>query len=182
MAEPDPELTRRYLTRTEQLATAGGLVVAEAWDDLDSHDDADIPRLQRAASAGFEAYAEQAAATSAGYLAVALNQPPVAATGIVQPDWRGPFTWMWRALAEGRPVEEAIESGRSRAMASGHKAVTSTARRVGDLVDGVVGWRRTLGGDSCTWCITVAGQRYKTAASADFGHDHCNCGVTPILA
>lgn len=181
MPEPTPEATRLYLARTQQLADAGGLAVARAWDDLDSYDEDDIEQLQQAAAPAVAVYAEQAAAVTAAYLALALDQAPIAATAIVEPDWRGPFTWYWRALGNDEPFEQALESGRSRATASGHKAVVSTARRTGDQVDGVTRWRRVLGGDSCQWCITVAGQLYKTAASADFGHDHCNCGVTPVL-
>jgi hypothetical protein len=180
--EPDPDLTARYLAATQDLAVAGGDAIAAAWDELGSWDDADIARLEGAALPAWEVFAQEAAAVSAGYLAVALNQTPVAATNLVVPDWRGPFTWYWRALGNDAGQGAALQAGRDRAIAAGHKAVTSTARRVGDQVDGVVGWRRTLGGDSCQWCITVAGQRYRTAESADFGHDHCNCGVTPILA
>lgn len=74
----------------------------------------------------------------------------------------------------------ALESGRARAEASGHKGIMSTARRsTGD--DRTVGFRRSPSGQPCKWCLVVSTQRYHTAESADFGHDNCSCGVIPII-
>lgn len=176
------EVTRLYLSRIDDLVEEGGKALAEAWDNLGSYDETDILRLARRAGPALEVISQEAAATTSGYLAVLLEEAPLAATDLVEADWRGPFTRYWGALGRDDSLEQALESGRSRAQASGQRAVISTARRTGALVDDrVAGWRRVPSASACTWCRTVAGQRYHTAASADFGHDRCSCGVTPIL-
>lgn len=43
-----------------------------------------------------------------------------------------------------------------------------------------VRWKRVPGGKSCSWCKTIAGQLYLTSASADFGHDRCDCVAVPV--
>lgn len=176
------EVTRLYLARIDELVDQGGKALAEAWDDLGSWDASDVARLARRAGPALEVISQEAAATTSGYLAVLLEEQPLAATNLVEADWRGPFTRFWGALGHDHPLDQALESGRSRAQASGQRAVISTARRTGALVDDrVAGWRRVPNGGACTWCRDVAGQRYHTAESADFGHDHCSCGVTPII-
>lgn len=177
------DLTSRYMARTEALAATAGAAMARAWDNLGSYDERDIARLAAAASASVDVYTARAGAVSAAYLSLLLDEPPVATTHLVVPDWRGPFTHHWGALAHGETWDAALEAGRARADAAGSRAVISTARRVGDRLttDRIGGWRRTLSSDPCTWCIQVAGQDYATAESADFGHDRCACGVTPIL-
>lgn len=177
------ELTARYMARTEVLADAAGAAMAAAWDDLGGYDEPDITRLAATARPVALEYAAAAAAISSAYLSLLLDVPPPGVTRPVEPDWRGPFTHHWGALANGETWDAALEAGRSRADAAGRQSVISTGRRVGDQLstDRVAGWRRVLSADPCPWCISVAGQDYATAASADFGHDRCHCGVTPIL-
>jgi hypothetical protein len=177
------ELLRRYLARQATLNGAGGRVVTEAWAALDSFDTPDIARLRTSALSRITVIGQRAASLSAGYLGLVLGEPVVAATDIVEPDWPGPFARMWAAFGRGDSFDVANEAGRAQADAVGRNSVVSTARQVGDLLrsDQVTGWQRVLSGDSCEWCQSVAGGIYETASSADFGHDRCNCGVTPIL-
>lgn len=90
---------------------------------------------------------------------------------------------MWHAFTMERPFEEALRVGRSTAQAVGFDFVQSSARRTGDVAaarSGVdVTWRRVPGAKSCDWCRLVAGQTYRTAESADFGHERDDCDVVP---
>lgn len=176
-------LLRSYMARQATIAAAGGAVMVRAWDRLDRFDEADIERFRDLALPATHPLTLRAGALSAAYLSTLTGTPVVAATATVEPDFRGPFTRMWGAIGRGETVEDAILAGAARADAAGRNAVVSTARRVGDLVesDQITGWRRVLDGDACTWCASVAGQTYSSAESADFGHDRCGCGVTPVL-
>lgn len=182
MAAAD-DLTGSYMARVRDLADLAAASIARAWDELGSWDEADIERLARTAGPALEVYAFRAGAVSVAYLSRLLRETPRSATGVAAPDWRGPFTHYWGGLANGMTADEALAAGRARAEASAARSVVSTARRAGDVYgDRVTGWRRTLSADPCEWCISVAGQDYATASSADFGHDRCHCGVSPILA
>lgn len=183
MAEPDPDLTARYLAGVRELAEEGAQAVAAAWDDLGSWDEDDIARLERFARPLLDAIGREAAAETSAYLALVLDDTPAVAAEVVAPDWRGPFTWHWRALGQGFTPEEAVAMARSRARSAGSDAVMSTARRAGDATAAgrITGWRRVPSANACQWCRDVAGQTYGTSAAADGGHDHCHCGVTPIL-
>jgi hypothetical protein len=176
-------LLRSYMARQETIAAAGGAVMVRAWDQLDSFDEANIARFRELALPATLALTNRAGALSAAYLAALLREPVVAATRPVEPDFRGPFTRLWGAIGRGESFDDALMAGSSRAEASGRNAVVSTARRVGDQLesDQIVGWRRVLDADPCEWCVSVSGQTYKSAESADFGHDRCGCGVTPKL-
>lgn len=176
-------LTRRYQTLTRRLATTAGRAVATAWADLGTYDPTDIATLAGRAGPVVDVLSARAAASTAGYLAVLLEEPVAPTSALVAPDWDSAFIALRRSLANGHEWPDAVESGRLRAEAVGSNAVVSTARRAADEVptNRIIGWRRLLSGSSCTWCSTVATQRYHSAESADFGHDHCHCEVAPII-
>lgn len=176
-------LTRRYQALTRRYADGAARVVASAWVDLGSCDPNDVARLAGRAGPVVDVLSARAASATAGYLAAILEEPVTPATVIVEPDWDSAFIALRRSLANGHDFATAVESGRLRSEAVGSNAVVSTSRRAADEVAGprIVGWRRTLSGNACQWCSTVATQRYHSAESADFGHDHCHCAVVPIF-
>jgi hypothetical protein len=180
--------TRRYQARLNRIATTAGRAVIRAWDELTSYDEDDIPTFIRRTTVPFTAARAAATSTAAGYFSLLTTvRPPAidpAELGVV-PAVRDPFIAYWQAL-KAHPWEEAVEIGRNRADAVASDLVTSTSRRtVGEAAQAtgqeVVGWRRVLTGISCTWCATVSTQRYRTAESADFGHQRCDCTVAPII-
>lgn len=100
--------------------------------------------------------------------------------------WRQPFISGWQALASGHNFDHAVEVARLRAGQVGRDEVTRAVRSTMSAVDArhgarIGGWRRSPNGGACDWCHTVARQRYKSAASADFGHDDCHCAPVPIV-
>ena len=187
---PPPEqtlvrLTRSFQGQLERIYTRAGSLTAARWDALGAWNELDVDRFRLATEPVLQAAKTATINASAGYYSLVTDSPPVTvnpATVTVPTDLRAPFTSYWHGLAEGRPWDEAIAAGRSRATSTAVDYVSSTSRRTAGFVsaDGIVGWRRVLTGNSCRWCATVSTQRYRTAESADFGHDHCDCIVAPI--
>ena len=176
-------LTRRYHALTTRYADQASRVVSRAWVDLGSYDPADVGRLARHAGPVVDVISARAASATSAYIATITETPVATASALVAPDWDSAFIALRTSLSDGHDWFQAVESGRLRSEAVGSNAVVSTARRAADEVAGprIIGWRRTLSGNSCTWCSTVAGGTYHSAESADFGHDHCHCGVAPIF-
>jgi hypothetical protein len=185
MPVPD-EALRRYKRQIGIYRDrTSGLLIA-AWDALPSHDEEDVDEFVRRTAPALVGAKRAAVALSAGFFALALRIRPVGVSPDdvdLEPDIQGPFRATWHALAMGRPIAEALTVGRSTAQAVGFDFVQSTARRTGDVVAAASGrtvrWRRVPGAKSCDWCRLVAGQTYKTAESADFGHERDDCDVVP---
>jgi hypothetical protein len=164
---------------------ASGLLVA-GWDRLGSYRDDDIDRYIAQLDPFLTGIKTASVGLSSAFFALTTSTRPSGITPVdvdVQPRWRDPFLSTWHAVNEGRPWDEAFQAGRSMASAVGFNFVQSTARRAGDHAARKTGkqvrWRRVPGGESCDWCLLVAGQLYQTAESADFGHDRCDCDAVP---
>jgi hypothetical protein len=180
------ELLRRYKTQIARYRNRTSLLLVAAWDELGGYDEANINEYAERTLPALNGAKTAAVALSSGFFAVALGVRPVGVRPDdvdVNPDIRGPFRAAWHALNTGRPFEEALRVGRSTAQAVGFDFVQSTARRTGDVVAAASGqtvtWRRVPGAKACDWCRQVAGQRYRTAESADFGHERDDCDVVP---
>lgn len=177
---------RRYdrLLGTYRNRTA--VALAAIWDQLGSYDEQDIDTFASTASPILAGAKRSAVATSTAVFAIALGiRPPSVSPDAVEvrPRIDHPFLALWHAVKEGRPNEEALSAGRSQAQAVAEDFVQQTARRTGDAVARTARiearWRRIPNADACPWCRTIAGQLYRTAESADFGHDRCFCMVVP---
>lgn len=176
-------LLERFMARQDRLAMLGGRALAAAWMDLPGFDEANIADLERIALPRIAPILDRTSSMSIAHVATVVQQPiPATTIPVVTPDWRGPFTNFWASIGRGEEFGDALLLGESRADAAGRNAVISTARRAVDAVesDDIIGWRRVPDADACQWCLDIAGQVYKTAASADFGHSRCGCGVSPI--
>lgn len=187
----DVALTRRYGRSLEQLRIRFGRLAANAWERLDSYDEAEVLTLAERLAPVTDAARRGAADLTAGYLGrvagptigVTLDElafDPAEA-------WRPPFISTWQAFKNGASYDDAREAGRRRSIGAAGNIVTDTARNTAGIVDGasphIVGWRRTLNSPQpCDWCVSVAGQQYRTADSATFGHDWCHCTPSPITA
>lgn len=188
MPPPSPQLVARYKRQIATYRDRTSLVLIAAWDRLPSHDCADVATFTEITAPALVGAQTAAVALSAGFFALLLGVPPVGVdptdTGIT-PDVEGPFKATWHALAVGRPFAEAIGVGRSAAQAVGFDFVQRSARRTGDLVASASGvevrWQRVPGAKSCDWCRSVAPGNYRSAESADFGHERDDCDVIPVL-
>jgi len=178
------EAVRRYRATLEMFRarTAAGLVLV--WDALESLDDEE--QFLVGVAPVLTAASRATVSTAAAFTFLALGERPravIPSDVVINLDRRGPLLAAWHAFSEGRPYEEAVEVGRSRTQALAFDHVQSTSRRTGDVAAATTGrtvrWRRVPGSKACDWCRTVSGQLYRTAESADFGHDRDDCVVVP---
>lgn len=177
---------RRYDRLLGSYRSRAAIALAVIWDSLDSYGEEDIATFASTAAPVLAGAKRSAVATSTAVSALALDiRPPALSVDDVdvEPRIDHPFLAMWHAVGEGRPNEEALSAGRSQAQAVAADFVQKAARRTGDAVARAAGvkarWRRVPNADACPWCQTIAGQLYRTAESADFGHDRCFCMVVP---
>lgn len=183
---PSAQAIARYRRAVALYRTRTAALLVAAWDALDSYEEADADRYAELTAPALAGAKTAAVALSAGFFALGMGARPVgirAADVAVEARIRHPFLSTWHALNEDRPFDDAVRVGRSQAEAVGFDFVQSTTRRTGDVVAAKSGmdvrWRRVPGGDACAWCYRVAGQLYRTAESADFGHDRDDCAVVP---
>lgn len=180
------EALRRYRRQVDARRRRTALALAALWDRLENYDDTDAERFVAQAApviAGVKASTVAASAAMFG-LALGIRPPGVRPQDVdVEPRIDHPFLAFYHALAEGRPREEALAAGRSQAAAVGADFVQQTARRTGDAAARASGRRvrfeRRPESGACDWCRDAARETYRTAESADFGHDRCFCDVVP---
>lgn len=180
------EALRRYKRQIGIYRSRTSALLVAAWAALPGYDEANIDEYAERTEQPLAAGKAAAVALSAAFFALALRTRPVGVdpaevdTGY---DIRQPFLATWHALTMGRPFIEAVTVGRSTTQGLAFDFVQSSARRTGDVVAEKSGkdvrWRRVPGGKSCDWCRMVASQTYRTASSADFGHERDDCDVIP---
>lgn len=182
-------LTARLQAHLEVIGARAAVATTRAWDELGTYDRDSIETFTRRVAPTIAGSKTAAANTATGYYSTLLAvRPPainVARLATLFVPAAG-FLAYWHALKEGRDHAEALSAGRSMVEAATSNAVVSTARRTGDAVAAATGqrtagWRRVLDGKACEWCQVVSTQRYRTAESADFGHDRCGCTAVPII-
>ena len=176
-------LVARYQHQLDATATTAGEIAAQAWDQLDAWDEADIEAFIKLVEPAAAAQAH-GSALAAAFVALAAGIPvPAVDTSTATPDWRAAFSLYWAELAKGTPWDEAHAAGRSQAQAVGYDSVQSAARETTTAVDNatpaLTQWQRIPDSGACSWCEEVAQQTFHSADSADFGHDRCGCTVAP---
>lgn len=183
----DVAATRQRQRALARLAGVTGSALTTAWFRMPSHRASDQAAWVRAATPVVQAGQRNAIAQQSKYLAVRLGEDPDvdvdAALRTAQIDLVEPFLAFGREIKAGAALRNALVSGGLRAQEIGESAVFWAARAANTTIDDarIVGWTRTLTANACAWCTQVAGQTYKTAESASFGHVGCDCGVDPII-
>lgn len=94
-------------------------------------------------------------------------------------EWTRPTVTARVAISEGSEFDAAMALGRHRATTL---ALTDSAlaQRAAIVAVGSLAYRRTLTGDSCELCQTEALSQYRSGSLMPI-HDHCDCGVAPIV-
>ena len=180
-------LIAEWQAQIARIADNAAQLKAQAWNSLGSWNEADVSRYDRIAMRIDDAAKQAAVASSEGFYSTYYEAPVggLAASDVpsVRPDPRDPFTTLWHELKMGNPFDAAVESGRSVVEGTTRKHVVTTSRMSGDAWASATGldvrWRRVLTGVSCKWCALVSTQSYRSAASATFGHDSCDCLIVP---
>lgn len=83
-------------------------------------------------------------------------------------------------LSRGNSVSDAMRAGRARAVSAAETDVMLAQRHTVAADRRVRFYRRTLTGQSCALCATASTQRYRTGDLMPI-HNHCDCGVAPII-
>lgn len=182
-------LTRRFQSRVDRIGARAAALTATAWAQLDTHDREDIATFVAATAPTLTATKAASVATAVAYYSVLTETraPAISPLDVLVPnETREPFIAFWRALKTGNSLEDALASGRARSAAIARNLAVSSSRRTGDVFFDrsdlkPIGWERVLDAGACPWCELVAGQLYKSAESADFGHDRCGCSAVPVL-
>jgi hypothetical protein len=185
--EAADRLIVQWQAQVAGIADAAVGAKSAAWNSLGSWNESDIARYDVVA-ARIDAAAKQAAVSSSeGFYSTLVERPVtgIAADDVasIRPDPRDPFTTLWHQLKMGAQFDDALVSGRGALEGTTRKHVVNTSRMAGDVWAEASGvrmlWRRVLTGVSCEWCALVSTQAYRTAASATFGHDTCDCLIVP---
>lgn len=90
-----------------------------------------------------------------------------------------------RALAQDRPMEEALDFGLSRAtrlarsevMGAGRRALAGLAGRTGRFS----GWRRQTSSRPCRFCAALADGRIHPWSRKVSAHPNCSCTAIPVV-
>lgn len=183
------DLTTRYQQRLALIGHRAGQKTAAIWGALDAHNEADIPTFTKRSAPVLTGAKTAAVVTGVAYFATVaqIRAPAVNQRDVIVPLLpREPFIAYWNALKGGAPLDEALQSGLARADAFARNLVVSASRRAGDVVFQKAGlhvayWNRETDANACPWCEDVATQTYKSAETADFGHDRCGCTPFPIF-
>ena len=191
------ELVRRYQRAYNATRMEAARRVEELWRRVGGLSDDDAEAFLRASLPVVEGAQRAVAALVDGYLAVMARQyVGSAASGTLDFDairnargippaavYERPVVTARTAVSQGVPVAEAMVRARRRAGELARTDVMlaqrSAAVQVLSRDDRVVGYRRTLTGDSCALCATASTQRYRSNQLAPI-HAKCDCGVAPI--
>ena len=182
-------LTRTFQERIGTIGERAARVTSARWLALGSYDEADVARYAAQVRAALAAAHDAAVHTGVGYYVTLAQARPVSVNVRdvkMTADPREPFIAHWRALNHGQSYEDAIASGEARSQAMARNLATSSARQAGDVTmrkanQRVDGWARDTDANPCPWCRGLTEYVFETAESADFGHDRCNCSVSPVV-
>lgn len=182
-------ITRRLQAQLTAIAERSVVPVDRAWLALNDYRDEDAARFTKAVGPSTSAASTAARSIATGYYGAVLGVPAPAISAAelaVAFDALAPFIATRKAVADGYPLDEAAVIGRSTAHAQVRNLTISTARRTGDVFvekSGVRirGWERNAEAKACPWCASKDGLIFHTAEAGDFGHDRCNCTVSPLV-
>lgn len=168
----------------EDLAAVAVAELVAMWDGLGSYDKADVARLAAAAAPLVTAIVAQSSATEAALLAeITGTLPAVEAAPIIETQMaalQAPFRVTWKALGDGHQWEAARGMGRNTIEAYAQDVPYQAARDTAAAAPGPrQRWVRVISGKSCSWCQFFSTLTYRTAETAAFGHQRCDCMVLP---
>lgn len=201
MATPDP-LLRAYELRIKQVRAQVVAFVEAAWRALSSWRDGDIDLFVSQVVPVVVGGQQQIAALTTAYLAqqraTALGVPfrpfPVRPADVVgaavrngtQPDevYRRAGVQVWRDLADGRTLDEAVDHGLFRATQAAETDLqlskTHTSRAALHADAAVTGFERVLTGtENCGLCVIASTQRYFKEDLLPL-HPSCDCAVRAL--
>lgn len=171
-------------------------LIGQQWDTFAGLDDVAAAQFEAAASVVIDTAKRQTSTLAVAYMNANDRLGGFPASGLVPvlPEIRNgvPVAEVYHRsiveararVANGATFEEAMASGRARAVSTARTDVSLANKgemaRGGELRPWVVGYRRVLTGRSCAFCATASTQRYKSADLLPL-HPSCDCDVGEIF-
>lgn len=135
-------------------------------------------------------YQQMAVAAGEQFVAPPLNPQDYSTSAlrngaVAEEVYRRPFVDVYRSLAEGKTMTQAIEAGALRISSIASTDVQLARRNAGFQARGrnnrIVGYARTLtGSENCALCYVASTQRYTRGDLLPI-HPGCDCGEMPIF-
>lgn len=191
-------LAERYRDALVRLRALAARRARQAWLDLGRWDRADVDRFTGAVVPMVGAVQARTTSLTDSYLSRMVGSrvvglpPQVGAlvrNGTDPADvYARPFVQLWSALGDGTPFDDALDASAARVDATAQTDVQlsvthSTREWLADPpadAPRIVGYSRTLTGESCALCAVASTQIYKNEDLMPI-HDRCDCGVAPIF-
>lgn len=191
-------IIRAYQGASERVRGSTVATLEKAWLSLGAWRDDDVARFVKFAVPVVTGAQTQAAALTAGYLALTLSDmtgrtvaprgvAPELVTGLRRVDpavvYARPASTLRMSLAEGLPIGVAVERGRQRLVgittSDVQLARTHMSRAVLATTPGVTGFRRAVTG-TCELCSVDSVAMYQPDAFMPT-HPNCACSPVPIV-
>ena len=195
------ELLDAYNRLSSRIVRGSGLRLASVFSNLGSWRDSDFERFFELANTTLTGASMQAAKLQvAFYKQMAELQGEKFIAPQIKPSdfttealrngaqsaevYRRPFVNLYTALANGKPMTEAIQIGANRISSIASTDVQLARRNAGfgsrSRNDRIVGYARTLtGAENCALCTIASTQRYTRDKLMPI-HPGCDCGEMPI--
>lgn len=178
--------------RLAQVRKATVTQVEHLWDRLPDYDKPRAAPFARAAAPIVAAGQLLTARATAAYLVRRLSIPapriqPGHVTGLrdgADPTklYQRPFGIVWKALGDGKPLDQAIAMGRTRAGVMVATDVLLAMKAASTIVaerdDRIVGWVRVANPGACDLCSAADGTVYEAADDMSI-HPGCGCTLDP---
>lgn len=173
-------MSAAYAKQVEGLATETRRRLLAIWDSLAPWGDAELDQFHRIAKPLVEAAAHVGIDITAAYLEAAYPGEAGTPSKLIPADASArlfdPSDRIGRLMANGATFEEATAAARQVVDDLGHDTAFRSAREaMADAAPPGKTWQRRVTGSSCKWCLSLAGAKFYSAASATFGHSHCDC-------
>jgi len=176
-------MSAAYAKQVEGLATETRRRLLAIWDSLAPWGDAELDEFHRIAKPLVEAAAQVGIDITATYLEAAYPGEAGTPSKLIPADASArlfdPSDRIGRLMANGATFEEATAAARQVVDDLGHDTAFRSAREaMADAAPPGKTWQRRVTGSSCKWCLSLAGAKFYSAASATFGHSRCVVGST----
>lgn len=180
-------MTAAYGRQVEAAATETRRRLLAIWDSLAPWGDSELDQFHRIARPLVEAAAQVGVDLSTVYAETALDSVARQASPLIVEDAASrlydPLDRISRLMSSGSTFTEATSSARQVVDDLGHDTVFRSARQsMAEVGPQGKQWQRRVTGKSCKWCLSLASATFWSAASATFGHTHCDCLPVPVEA
>lgn len=180
-------MTAAYAEQVKAAASETRRRLLAIWDSLAPWGDAEIDEFHRIANPLIEAAAQVGVDLSTVYAETALGSAAGTPSPLIAADAGArlydPLDRISRLISQGASFPEAAAAARQVVDDLGHDSVYRSAREaMADVAPPGKQWQRRVSGETCKWCLSLAGALFYTAESATFGHTHCDCLPVPTEA